>query len=596
MLFPRAALLLLLIVALAHPAAEGGNISAANLTITNDSILWGAIVGNLNGTSVTDPAAAISFQEVASSKVYQNSPNGSYAVLANSSLVLTRLPYRPDPADLVTPTAADFLPGGMFSNFTAFASLNYSSTPENPYDTVYPFPVAVCPVGGRAIPCPYITTNPDKRMGILKYVNGSTIEPVFVEFIREGTGYNGSDFQFQFMVPDSEGYYFYAYPNAPPQVRIITPQNRVYPTGSIPMTYNITDTTGISICWYVLDGTAHNMSSCTLPVQLSVAKGTHTLALYAADAIGLVSSDSVTFYVRPQTIAPPQGAGGTHIPYWNSTPSIPPQVSFTITPEILVTVDYPKEGLAFFTISSNVPVDDISCQLSGDFAQYSRVEFDNPSIAPNSSLSAWLIVDMTPEEILDYNGSMTDLLQCYGTYNQTQLSTTSALVDLVLNKPALSMENQTYVIIPGQTLNETGAIENTGSGNATTINMSAQAQSYPIFVDILSFPYTLAHGENGSVVFSITAPAGMALGTYSAPIIFYEYGRPIGSSTVILSVVQGMGPTIPRPYICLAPDLTWTISILLAGLCASVIIFIKSIPERKQGGKQGNTGGGKADG
>lgn len=586
MLGYRAIVLLLLFSALAYSAGndttEGGNITRASTNGTEPSHLWGAIIGNLNGTTITDYSLFISVQDVTNTSIFTNSPNGSYADLINATLIVTRLPDKPNESYLSTPTLADFQPGGIFENFTAFAGLDYNSTPENPSDTFYPFPLAMCHLSTVSLPCPYITTNPVKCMALLKFDNGTHVEPVFVELILAEPGYNGSSFQFQFLVPKNETYYFYVYMNQPPNVTIFTPLPQVYTTGNLVLTYNITDDNGISSCWYVLDGVRHNMSSCTPPVPFTAAPGTHTLVLYANDTAGLVSSDSVTFTVRapvvPPPPQPPQGGGGTQTPYYNETrppqpPPQPPGVSFTITPDIYVTIDYPREGVSEFYLTSNQPITSLECTITGDFAQYARVELDSSSLAPDTPLKARISVSMTPQEILDYSGDMTGIMHCTGMYNQTAVSTTDAIVHLTINKPELTMENMTFEIIAGEQMNATVNISNTGAGNATVFNLSVQVLDYPLLVKILSVPDRLAPGEQGPVEILISAPDGMPPGRYIATLVFYDNGRPIGMGTIIINVKQKAGPIIGPEPVCVWPDLTWTVAILLIGLALSILTF-----------------------
>jgi hypothetical protein len=590
---PRLVLFLFLLTAAVFASSlgtEGGNITNASINGTELAHYWGAIVGTLNNTNVTNFSNPISSQFVTNASIFYNQPNGTYSTLMNNTLILTRLPYFPNSSYISTPTSADFLPGGMFANFTAFNGLVYNTTPENPYDTFAPFPLAICALGNITLPCPIITTNPNKRMGILKFDNGTWVEPIFVELIIDNPGYNGSNFDFQFLVPKNETYYFYTYGlnAAPPNVLIITPQPIVYPNGNLQMTYNITDPTGIGSCWYVLDGVYHTMSSCTLPVSLSVGGGMHNLTLFAMNMLGLTNSDNVMFYVRTTPPPPPTGAGGTHVPYVPPVvppPGQPPEIRFTLSEEINVTIDYPNRGSSHFYIDSNVPISDLSCSLTGDFANYTAVELSN-SIGENSTLTATIYVSMTPQEILDYSGGMEGSLYCEGSYNQTVVYTNTAMVHLLINKPELMMGNQTFEIVAGNEMNASAPIVNVGTGNATAINISAKVLQYPFLVNLISVPSFIGRGGTADILFILKAPSDLPAGVYLVPIIFYDNGRPIGGGTIILKVSAKAGPVVIPPAACVWPDLRWTVVILLIGLVGSILAFVYVFKRKREKGPE----------
>jgi hypothetical protein len=605
MLGYRAAALLLIIASLAAAAAgnittEGGNITAANITSPEPASLWAAIVGTLNNTNITDYSVFISSQAVQNASVYYNEPNGTYATLENGTLILTRLGTKPDTANLTTPALADFMPGGMFSNFTMFASLNYSLTPENPHTTFSPFPLAICVLDTAAIPCPYITTNPNKRMGLLKFDNGTTIEPVFVEMIRNDPGFNGSNFDFQFIVPANETYYFYTYLSvaSPPFVQILTPLPAVYPNGNIQLTYNITDPLGISSCWYQLDNATFTMPSCTLPVNLTVAPGTHTLILFANNTVGLTNQSMVTFTVRPPLLPeerpPSAGGGGTHTPYPQPIPPQPVEAHFTLSRDINVTIDYPREGASAFYLSSSVPLDALDCRVSGDFADYSFVTLPD-SMAGNSTATGTLHVAMTPGEILDYSGGKIGALACAGRYNGTWIYADSALIRLTINLPAIMAANRTFNLSAGSELNASVPISNIGAGNATAINITFRIPEYPFLVKSVSLPQVLGSGESAPALITISAPQGMEPGTYATPIVFYENGRQIGYGLFTISVYRKAGPE--QPAICVYPDLRPTLLILLAGLFMAIITFrhVHRDARREEGERLERLGKAKAE-
>ncbi|MFH1222017.1 MAG: hypothetical protein V1492_02940 [Candidatus Micrarchaeota archaeon] len=207
-------LLILISVALAQNSwgTEGGNISSIDLNGTGPGH-WAGIVGWPNGVLITDATLPLSERNATNDTIYTNRPNGTYAELFNTSMVITRMPTRPNLSSIQSVTDPnDFNETGIFSNFTAFATMaNYSNYIDSPPNTFSPWSLMACELYNTPFICPYITLNPSTRMAVLKYVNGSIIEPLFVEIVMNRSGYNDTDFDFQYMVPILEQYYFYTY-------------------------------------------------------------------------------------------------------------------------------------------------------------------------------------------------------------------------------------------------------------------------------------------------------------------------------------------------------------------------------------------------
>ncbi len=191
---------------------EGGNVTEVLLNMSQDSIHWAGIVGNLNGSAVGDLNLPVSSQNVPNSSVFYNQPNGSYASFFNTTMIVTRLPFKPDPSQIYSPSISDFNETGMFSTFATFALMgNYSRYTESPYNTFLPFLNTTCYIYETALPCYYIILKNNTRMGILKFDNGTAEEPLFVNTIESLLGYNGSYFDFEYLVPVLETYRFYIY-------------------------------------------------------------------------------------------------------------------------------------------------------------------------------------------------------------------------------------------------------------------------------------------------------------------------------------------------------------------------------------------------
>jgi len=209
------ALLLLLIISLIHAqndvGTEGGNITVGNITVIKLTDYWAGIVGWLNG-SLADTTTHVSTQDTPEPTVYTNEPNGSYAKYYNDTMIITRLDFKPDITEIYPPVASDFNQTGMFTNFSAFTGMNYSLTVEDPEDTLCgPCVFGMYDIYDTTFTAPYIILNVNTPMYILKFVNSTVEEPLFVGKIESLLGYNGSFFDFEYMVPAFEDYYFYIY-------------------------------------------------------------------------------------------------------------------------------------------------------------------------------------------------------------------------------------------------------------------------------------------------------------------------------------------------------------------------------------------------
>jgi len=194
---------------MAQTSIQGGNISETNPSGNQNTHFWSAIVGDFNSTP-TRLNTFVSIQDTPNMSVFYNMPNGSYGSFYNETMLLTRLSTKPEAEDIYTPSPSDFNGSGMFSTFGVFGVPDLSDNPENPNTTFDGAAnLMTCYIYDVPIVCPYVTLSPDIKMGVLLYNNGTTIEPLFVESIMNQIGYNGSLFDFEYMVPALERYYFY---------------------------------------------------------------------------------------------------------------------------------------------------------------------------------------------------------------------------------------------------------------------------------------------------------------------------------------------------------------------------------------------------
>ncbi|MCX8200446.1 MAG: hypothetical protein N3G76_03170, partial [Candidatus Micrarchaeota archaeon] len=190
---------------------RGGNISSSNLSVNQPSVHWAAVVGWMDASVTPDTSKPIGYVKATNATVYTVRINGSFV---GQSAVLTRLKERPSPGNFQSPVPADFGNGGMFSNFATFAGLDFTKFIESPLYT-FCSPACFyhnCNISGLVIPCPYIVLRPNINMSVLKFNNGTHTEPLFIVTLGPQVGYNTTIFDFQYMMPRSESYYFYVYP------------------------------------------------------------------------------------------------------------------------------------------------------------------------------------------------------------------------------------------------------------------------------------------------------------------------------------------------------------------------------------------------
>jgi len=360
-------------------------------------------------------------------------------------------------------------------------------------------------------------------------------------------------------------------PDIPPYVEIITPEPIEYDSGIRPFTYIMYDDDDIVDCWYVLDGTTVNMPVCGIAYILNVGPGTHTLFLYGEDTTGNIGSDSVVFRVTDDD-TPGKGGGGSGIPYYQ--PIIPPpplHLYFSILDEIYIVLDYPQNGSAEFRLWSNHNLTNLNCFVRGDFENYSSVEI-NGQINENQTLRGLVNVSMMPLEMLTYNDSFEGLLQCTGNTDPTLISSTHALVHLIINRPEIEIINQSTDVVVGEQFDIPMLMGNVRQFNASTINLTIGV-GYPHMVSVINNTRQLENSEWGTIDLHIDA-TDAEIGIYEVPVIAYENGIRVGKGYLILNIIA---PKPPAAEMCVVPDLRWTLVIILLSLGLGVWMFLRKI-------------------
>jgi hypothetical protein len=364
-------------------------------------------------------------------------------------------------------------------------------------------------------------------------------------------------------------------PDMPPYVEILTPEPITYDTGIIPFTYIMIDDDDIADCWYVLDGNTVNMPVCGIAYLLDVSEGDHSLTLYARDTTGNVGSDHVDFSVET-TPPPPPGPGpspgGGGPPYYQPIPGPPPKMFFDVIPEnINVVVDYPLQGKTEFAVFSNSNLTDVVCFLDADFAKYTTIEVPD-KIHSNGPVTGTISVNMSSHEIMKYDGGMSGVMQCVGKVDRSLLASTQSNVYLHIHKPMIEIENRSLDVEVGSRGNISMLINNTGSGNATAVNISVRMGDYRYMAYPIEYPESLGAGDTAFLVL-FAELYDVEPGIYNIPVDIYENGFFMSRGFLNLDIEE---PAVPA-FICRVPDLRWTALVLLIGLIVSIWMFRKKL-------------------
>jgi hypothetical protein len=262
-----------------------------------------------------NPNFPISLQNASGNDIFTNYPNGTYY---NVSMIVTRLPYKPNLTGMLTPNSSDFDNGGLFANFTIFVGQNFRAMLDSPFNT-FCRPACQftnCTIGTLTLPCPYVILQGNTILGVLKYFNGTGEEPIFITTILNQPGYNGTYLDFQYMVPNHEFYYFYVYPeDCNITVYIDGVQTTVFPKTGVPYDtrFLVTYLDGSPLSWAkvrVVEENGRDILSPNLyPARVFAGSGYSTAdiggnAIYALSPTRYNVPDSYNYSVYVEVISP----------------------------------------------------------------------------------------------------------------------------------------------------------------------------------------------------------------------------------------------------------------------------------------------------
>ncbi len=564
--------LIQLLFAADSAVVDGGGIFAITTTEEEQTERWAGIVGWINTSSQLlnpdIPVGRVNTTDVNITSLYLN------RTFMGNTVIFTRLDYRPARSQLSSPIPSDFNESGMFSNFSVFTGLNFSETIDSPSNTFCnPCVYTTCRLGGSTFSCPYITLKNNTPMGVLKFNNGTHIEPVLVGTIEPRVGYNGTIFDFEYIVPLNETYYAFVYDAVPPNVTIISPTATSYTTSDVRLEFNIADNYGaVSSCWYTLDAVTVSLPDCSITYTLTLTAGTHTLTLYANDSDGNIGSDSVTFTVS-------KGGGGgweLYVPAAKGRGTAEMlHLNLTILPENITLVnDYPSGAAKEFTLSSNAELRNISCKLHWEFENITTITLDRDSISETQNASGTIYVAVTPEIALAHGGTYNATLTCLGVYKDKLNISSSVMANAIIIRPELHARNETVSVYVNHTKNILLPIFNTGDADAVNISVRFRGP-YAKWFDLQEVPAVIESGGLGIASFDVDVLQDVN-GTYNITYEIYEFDKLMHSGVITVHVSK-KSRLLPHEVEDASSVLCITIILIMMWLIAAILTLRKHL-------------------
>lgn len=568
----KLSLFALLILSCLHCTAsiitEGGNITCINLTQPTPTLYWSGIAGWMNTSVSPDLSLPVLIHFSYNASIYTVYANGS---VSNYTLLSTLLSSKPDISSLSSPTASDFNSTGMFSNFSLFAGKDFTTFLDSPSNTfANPFATLPCIVGNASFSCAYVFLAQNSFLGVLKYSDATHSEPVFLSSIEPREGYNGSMFDFQFILPANETYFFYIYEEEEINATLYSPISTTYPVSTILVNYSASPDSALDSCWYSLNGADSALPNCTGEFYLTLPDGTYTLVFYANSTTGSVASDSATF-----TISTAREEGGTDLedeelpmePFPGyEFPEVFPGADFTISPgEITIYAIYLSPTESNFTVSSSVALSELACVIEADFIEYVSISLESREIEENGTVAGHIRVNMPLPAILEYGEAgitFADSFYCTGVLadNATRIASARSPVALEAVPPEaeINVSNETDVFLLEDRILINLSITN--SMNTSLHNLTINATGPEGLQIILPhFIGELPPGGSRAVPVYVVMGKDVTLpGTVELEFVLSEDGFPLDVNLLELELKAPQLPSPPpgfAPQVCSFPIL-----------------------------------------
>jgi hypothetical protein len=486
----KGVLFALLIISILHCtldiSTEGGNVTCVALNQTSPTQYWAGIAGWMNTSVSPDLSYPVMVYLPYNTTIYTSYANGS---VSGYTMLSTRLASKPDLSSISSPNASDFSSTGMFSNFSIFSGTNFSTFIDSPLNTfANPFATIPCSLGNASFSCAYVFLTQNSFLGVLKYSDATQSEPVFLSYINPRQGYNGSMFDFQFMLPANELYFFYVYEEEAITAILYSPISTTYSVSTILVNYSAFPASSLDSCWYSLDGANYSLPNCTGTFPLTLPDGTYTIVFYANSTNGKEASDSATFTIATA----PEDEEGTDLkdeelpiePFPGyEFPEVYPGANFTVAPEeIGLYAIYLSPTESNFTVSSSVSLTEVACVMEAEFIEYVSISLEAREIEENGTITGHIRVNMPLPAILKYseNGpSFADSFYCTGLLadNATRIASTRSQVVLeaVAPQAKINVSNETDVLFIDGRIQINVTVTNTGNTSLRNLTINATA-------------------------------------------------------------------------------------------------------------------------
>jgi hypothetical protein len=506
---------------------EGGNVTYVDVSQPVQTTYWSGLVGWMDNSTSPDFNYPVLIHSPQNSSILTAYPNGS---VSNYTLLLARLPYKPNVSALSSPTAWDFNSSGMFSNFSLFAGQDFGNFLDSPiYTFASPLAGLPCRVGDSSFTCAHVLLEQESFLGVLKYSNSTHSEPVFISYIDPRQGYNGSSFDFQFMLPANETYYLYVYPEQELNVTLFSPDSTTYFEPSITLNYSIAPALAVDSCWYVLDSATFPLLNCTSGEQnLAIEDGTHTLALYANASDGSTASASAVFAVQTTSHGEKDGTEvalveevelpGGGIP--GEKPAPPKAFIISVSPApLILEPGYLKPAAAAFTIYSSAPAQSIFCVVDSKFKDHVSIRLEASDIPASSAVNGTVYVELPPETLI-FSKPAEGRLQCIAAYAPDVIASDVVPIVIVPVPPPIKVDigNSTIEANSGDQLHVDLNITNLGNSSFTNLSILAKG-TYDFIFTVPNAPDNLSAGKSSLLSIGVLIPPIIQPGPY---IVIFE--------------------------------------------------------------------------
>ncbi|MBN2094959.1 MAG: DUF2341 domain-containing protein [Candidatus Aenigmarchaeota archaeon] len=320
-----------------------------------------------------------------------------------------------------------------------------------------------------------------------------------------------------------------------PTVQIVSPENTTYGITSVDLNYTATDSgSGISACWYSLDGEANQtLTDCANTTLSDLSDGEHNLTVWANDTAGNLGFDTVYFNVSTLDL----------------------YLSKSFVPDLLVSyevenlnvtttlkINKSSTEVSFFNFTDEVPWDFSLDQSSIRLVLKKYSPYSETNVTENVTID---IIDLPGENNTRIEINCSNTSACFGSY----LSENDSLVlTYLMNSSALEPDSSRSTITTGNISSPDGSHANR-TLNTTITCAEVVLRGYKDLTVDLANPQNISArivvtsigGTVGNILFSDYLPEGSTIydlqvywynGTYNALTESDDYNVTVDSVTL----------------------------------------------------------------